>query len=165
MKYLLIILVAITFLSCTRRKCDDGDFYPVTIYHHKFLLTCVDQSGNNLINNMGTGYDTASIKVYDVNNNLLRRDFSSLGPDQPFGRFKFELVVSHIFDPEDTVYKPVCKRMYINFGNDRDTLDYCFNSMPGPCEPKIIDLTARFNGKIFYEAASVRSYIEATIVK
>ena len=166
MKYLSLILLAIAFLGCTKNKCDDIDAQIITVYKRSFYLTFVDQAGNNLINDMGTGFDTASVKVYEVNNNLLPREFETKGNTQPpFGKHTFNLIVPYIFDDPDIVYKPVCKRLYINLGNDRDTLDYCFNTIKGRCGPEVIDLTARFNGKIFHEEASVGGFIEATVVK
>ena len=166
MKYLLIILIAITFMGCAKRRCDDSNFRIITLYDHEFLLTFVDQSGNNLINNRGTGFDTASIKVYDINNNLLPREFSNLGPgESAFWGETFKLIVPYIFDKPDIVYKPICKKLYINLGNDRDTLDYCFNTVEGRCGPEVIDLTACFNGKIFFKGKPGGGFVKGTIVK
>lgn len=149
MKILVITLLVIYVITgCNKSKCNDdnGDF-AATVYEGSLKLDFIDKAtGQNLFRDTNPLYDKNKVTVTDVFNNPLRIEFvktMTIGQSVLY----YTLNIYNIILRTDDISKELCKKAYINFGTDKDTIDYCMSVQALNCGSEFRNIKVDFNEK------------------
>jgi len=142
-KTLLILIVIIVAYSNCSKKCY-GD--PLNVFTTYLELEFIDIStGDYLIKPINGKYNIEDISITTEDNKpaLFEVKVSSSGNKQ----FN-QIGITSLFIKGDDDRNEVCKKMFINFKNDRDTLEYCFKVQYAKCSSSSFEyLKLKYNGK------------------
>jgi len=143
LKIFLLLIIAVLIYSGCSKKCV-GE--PSNIYTTYLQLNFKDAvSGDYLIKPINGKYNKEDISITTEDNQpaLFEVKINSSGNEQ----FN-QIGIRSLFIQGDDDRNEVCKKMYINFKNDRDTLEYCFKVKYAECSSSSFEyLKLKYNGK------------------
>ncbi|KHJ36620.1 hypothetical protein PBAC_32090 [Pedobacter glucosidilyticus] len=143
LNYTIILFSVLLLVSSCKDECEE----PETVFTSTLALDFFDRNSNDfLIKESSSKFTINDIKLYnEFGENLPLRFEINILPEMPDKKY-YRVSYGELFKTGDPMFAEVNKRLFIDFNNDRDTIDYTLKTRSLECGSTFEFLKVKYNG-------------------
>ena len=159
--FIVFLFSLILILTSCKKECEE----PETIFTSALALDFLDRNSNDyLVKENSSKFSMNDVKLYNESGASIPLRFElNILPEMANNRY-YRVSFSSLFKTGDDMMNEVNKRLFIDFKNDRDTIDYSLKVRNNECGSSFEYLKVNYNGVLVGNTGNT-TFIAVKVIK